>query len=783
MNDSEATQIIESQELSADDILAIYPHLGIPHFQRGLVWGNDSISLLLESLFLGTPCGTIIFWKPIDMAREGVPLVRGTGRIHHLVLDGQQRIRSVHMALNGTGESPGEDTEPGGEGVGEQVWCLNLARIPELSRMVQGVDKYLQDQYPYPMFRLLGNPTNPKARFKHNVIPIRFFFEDRDSEVSPLIHAGNRTDDLIRAIRDCDLKGRIKRLRKHKLFPARVLTEVGGRFDLPEVVSLYNRINSGGKRVESEEVAFASLVSLCPGFGPWLEKTFSQLHPDKQVREEGTESRDDMLKRRKERAFGFKLIIRTFIQLCAYHFNYSTRSVFSFDAVDDTRFRTDIGRVRDKVVLLFNKTRDILVFTRETLRGRLHCDDLQMLPDALALLPIFQLLIRFPGLRDLEQAQSIAGSLILRLFLQRQFNQSTVLNLIDVINRSHSLGECLSKLEKKTQVHPSDLHRGLAESNSLVDRYTLLLYWLLREHGAKDLSYRQLPPERQQALVRKFGAEPLSERMEPEKQHIVPYQSLAELFSIRARGRVSRHEANNIGNITYISHDLNHFNSGLGGDRARLEEEPEDNLRSHFLAEVARKDVLDQFLSAADNNQANQARRAAFRRFCKLRRELIVSGFCKWAEELTARARVETRIEPDPQRLTPKDDDHIHRLDFPDTVEDALIRGVDTGKLRFNEKKSGKRSCCNFTAYSRNRRIICEVRLYREQRRIELVSSDTSLFKRLLKDADQCTMSFLQPPDLPDDKHSGHLYLSAAPDHADGTTIILDRLADCLEQL
>jgi len=37
---------------------------------------------------------------------------------------------------------------------------------------------------------------------------------------------------------------------------------LGPEHDLKRVVSAYNRINSAGKRVESEERAFASLVSV-----------------------------------------------------------------------------------------------------------------------------------------------------------------------------------------------------------------------------------------------------------------------------------------------------------------------------------------------------------------------------------------------------------------------------------------------------------------------------------------------------------------------------------------
>jgi len=42
------------------DLIGFYGVMGIPHFQRGLVWSDENTSLLLESLYFDTPCGTII---------------------------------------------------------------------------------------------------------------------------------------------------------------------------------------------------------------------------------------------------------------------------------------------------------------------------------------------------------------------------------------------------------------------------------------------------------------------------------------------------------------------------------------------------------------------------------------------------------------------------------------------------------------------------------------------------------------------------------------------------
>src|SRR5688572_1954094 len=93
------------------DILDNFPLLGVPHFQRGLVWQDDAVSLLLESLYFGTPCGTIILWE-MKSGREteyGLPLMASTKNLQYLIVDGQQRIRSLWNVFK---EDVGEEPDP-----------------------------------------------------------------------------------------------------------------------------------------------------------------------------------------------------------------------------------------------------------------------------------------------------------------------------------------------------------------------------------------------------------------------------------------------------------------------------------------------------------------------------------------------------------------------------------------------------------------------------------------------------------------------------------------------
>jgi hypothetical protein len=122
--------------------------------------------------------------------------------------------------------------------------------------------------------------------------------------------------------------------------------------------------------------------------------------------------------------------------------------------------------------------------------------------------------------------------------------------VLNKIKSSNNLEEIIEKVIKDVNI--SNIKEKLEHSNSLQDRYVLLLYWLVRKNKAMDFSYSK----NNLMKINEFtpGNEcVVSEEFEPEKQHIVPYSLLMDIFEIDERTRLSTHAANNIGNITYIS--------------------------------------------------------------------------------------------------------------------------------------------------------------------------------------------------------------------------------------
>ena len=92
----------------------------IPDLQRPYVWTPNQVSLLVDSLIRGWPFGTLLMWKVGQGELQNIPhrqfwrVVERTGNgdgsvitrkdppaSYHMVLDGQQRVQSLLLALGG----------------------------------------------------------------------------------------------------------------------------------------------------------------------------------------------------------------------------------------------------------------------------------------------------------------------------------------------------------------------------------------------------------------------------------------------------------------------------------------------------------------------------------------------------------------------------------------------------------------------------------------------------------------------------------------------------------
>jgi hypothetical protein len=181
--------------------------------------------------------------------------------------------------------------------------------------------------------------------------------------------------------------------------------------------------------------------------------------------------------------------------------------------------------------------------------------------------------------------------------------------------------------------------------------------------------------------------------METEKQHLVPYSELKEILQIRDGDRPGRHDAHRIGNLTYISKDLNSFTCGVGSRRLKLGAEPEKNRTAHGMSE----EILRHFrnsglgIEGGVDPTTGDARRA-YSQMCKTRLRLLQEAFRAWLDDLKAKGQAESipGTRPELRKIRPKDEDIIGHLGLSQALEDSLTRLCDVKGIGEAKKKGSK---------------------------------------------------------------------------------------------
>ena len=237
----------------------------------------------------------------------------------------------------------------------------------------------------------------------------------------------------------------------------------------------------------------------------------------------------------------------------------------------------------------------------------------------------------------------------------------------------------IERIASQASIDAAFLDKRLRDANSLNNRYTLLLYALQRTRRARDFNYpaNALTGKLFNQLERELAAD-----CDPEKQHIVPYSHLIGAFGLESASRVTSTEANNIGNITFISH----YQNSLGGLADRLLDvsaEPPENLKAHFLE--ANRDAYEGVKALTDARGAvpPETLKKVYRAWTQSRRGEISRGFLGWLSELERswlelepNRRFEGRLHAAPPIRRELGDPRIlahaiQTLNLPDPVEDV----------------------------------------------------------------------------------------------------------------
>ncbi|MDQ7908579.1 DUF262 domain-containing protein [Phytohabitans sp. ZYX-F-186] len=203
----------------------------LPELQRDFVWKPTQIAKLMDSLYRSFPSGSLLFWQA-----EDAPVVREMAitdvavtpvRPPLYLLDGQQRLTSLHRVFADHPDA-------------QIVFNIERERFQNQSAATRQDPRWIK----------LSEVLDPKASM------LRL--------TKRLIDAGSQLEDTEIEQR----LGRIRQFREHRFH-----MEILKGFPYETVAEIFVRVNSGGRRLGTLDLAMATLSARWPGV---LEKLQGQ---------------------------------------------------------------------------------------------------------------------------------------------------------------------------------------------------------------------------------------------------------------------------------------------------------------------------------------------------------------------------------------------------------------------------------------------------------------------------------------------------------------------------
>ena len=215
--------------------------LVLPEFQREYVWSLEQAKQLMVSLSRGYPVGGLLLWKtqnPPELKNiKELPEKLGTVQV---LLDGQQRLTTLHMLI--TGETPSYYTEAEIENDPRNLY-VNLS---DLDFQYYQPSRMKGDFY----WQRVIDCFDTNGEF-HPVQPIQIAQEKAEGEgQDPMKLAQRLMDNLtqIRAIREVHIPEQT----------------VPSKTNLDDSIDIFDRVNSQGTKLTDAELALTHVTGKWP---------------------------------------------------------------------------------------------------------------------------------------------------------------------------------------------------------------------------------------------------------------------------------------------------------------------------------------------------------------------------------------------------------------------------------------------------------------------------------------------------------------------------------------
>lgn len=441
-----------------------YGVLVLPEFQRGYVWSRDQVRALMASLYRRYPVGGLLIWT----AEVDRSVIRGEAApgVVRLLLDGQQRVTSLYGVVNG-----------------------------EPPSFFQGNAKAFTDLYfdvRTETFEFYGPVKMRDDPFWISVTSI--FQKEMEDLLGQLSEHVEATRELV------DYQTRLGRIRDILQIELN-LEEITGRDrTIDEVVEIFNRVNSGGTKLSSGDLALARICADWPDARNELRV---------------------LLDGWKNRGFDFK---QEWLLRCTTAIATGQASFGSLRNVSVDEIALALKRAEQAVNFLLNLLGDRLGISHDrVLAGR----------GALAVLA--RLVDGEGGYVTSHLQQQRLLFWYVHNFLWGRYSSSTETVLqrdLEALNRGglDGLLEELNRARGSLTVRPSDF-----DGSSIGARFYPMLYVLTRVGGARDLCFGT-----------ELSANLLGASSRLHVHHIFPKARLYE-------ASYSRSEANALANFSFLT--------------------------------------------------------------------------------------------------------------------------------------------------------------------------------------------------------------------------------------
>lgn len=235
--------------------------LVLPDLQRDFVWSRDQIRLLMDSVMREYPFGSLLLWQTRFLEvpyREFVqdyhpgntfiPKVKKAGVPLRMVLDGQQRLQSLFIAVYGSHD--------------RRRLYFNITSGPGASTDGDASEDGVPTSYRFEFWQE-SDSNRPKRVVPVAEIvtwPARF----EDAQIEKLISdIALKDDDAARARRNLRLLRQV--MSRSDLVPVETIDDEAPDSDsarkIDEILEIFVRVNTGGTRLSRSDLMFSFLKS------------------------------------------------------------------------------------------------------------------------------------------------------------------------------------------------------------------------------------------------------------------------------------------------------------------------------------------------------------------------------------------------------------------------------------------------------------------------------------------------------------------------------------------